>query len=33
MILVKIRMPAFSRKWIYGLADVCYKSGKQAVET
>lgn len=33
MILVKIRMPAFSGKGIYGLASVCYASGKQAVET
>lgn len=33
MILVKIRMPAFSRKQIYGLSDVCSVSGEQAVET
>lgn len=33
MILVKIKMPVFSRKQIYGLADVCSMSGKQAMET
>lgn len=33
MILVKIRMPAFSGKGTYGLASVCYASGKQAMET
>lgn len=33
IILVKTRMHAFSRKWIYGLASVYYTPGKQAVET
>lgn len=29
IILVKIRMPAFSRKQIYGLASVWYTSGNR----